>query len=369
MSAADAFVSRIRPALERCIARALPGGRLLRVVALRPDEAAAADTLKVQGYGVPLRLEAEDASGAARTLVFHTATSNAFGHDRRADRAAEMLLAYDTFNAIPGHVRALDVGVLREAEGLVSLHGAGEFYLLTEYADGVPYAEDLRRIVCAGRLGDEDLARADRLVDALVGLHAERRGDAQTYRRSVRDLVGGGEGIFGIVDGYPDDVPGAPADRLHSIAERCTAFRRRLRRHEDRCRRIHGDFHPFNVLIGKDGSPILLDASRGCAGDPADDVTCMAINYVFFALEHPEAWTGALSILWHRFWSRYLEATKDEALLHVAPPFLAWRGLVVANPVWYPAVGQRGRERMLELIESVLTEARFDPDAAERVFR
>ena len=30
-------------------------------------------------------------------LVFHTASPNDFGHDRRSDRAQEMLLAFDTF--------------------------------------------------------------------------------------------------------------------------------------------------------------------------------------------------------------------------------------------------------------------------------
>ncbi len=43
----------------------------------------------------PVRLRIRQASGEEVDLVLHTATPNAYGHDRRSDRAAEMLLAYD----------------------------------------------------------------------------------------------------------------------------------------------------------------------------------------------------------------------------------------------------------------------------------
>jgi hypothetical protein len=59
----------------------------------------------------------------------------------------------------------------------------------------------------------------------------------------------------------------------------------------------------------------VLDASRGCAGDPADDVSCMAINYLFFALGHPGAWQGALRALWFGFWEGFLLRRPDRELL------------------------------------------------------
>src|SRR5690606_13915468 len=125
----------------------------------------------------------------------------------------------------------------------------------------------------------------------------------------IRDLVGSGEGIFGIVDAYGPDVPAAPPERLRAIERGALEWRRRLRERSERLSRTRGDFHPFNVLLDEteDGERLaLLDASRGCMGDPADDVTCMAINYVFFAVEHPRAWRGGLGQLWQRFWDVYL---------------------------------------------------------------
>src|SRR6185295_441168 len=98
-------------------------------------------------------LTVRDGSGRRSRLVFRTATPNQFGHEHRADRAAEMVLAYDTFPLVPHQVRALDVGVIQSNHQLHSLASAGELYLLTEYIDGAIYADDLRRIATSGTLG------------------------------------------------------------------------------------------------------------------------------------------------------------------------------------------------------------------------
>ena len=130
---------------------------------------------------------------------------------------------------------------------------------------------------------------------------------------------------------------------------------------------MHGDFHPFNILFGPQGDPRLLDASRGCAGDPADDVTCLSINYLFFALEHEGTWEPAFSKLWYRLWSRYLDQTGDDELLAAAPPFFAWRALVLTNPRWYPNARRDTRETLLTLAEQALEQGRLDPRAAEEL--
>jgi hypothetical protein len=93
----------------------------------------------------------------------------------------------------------------------------------------------------------------------------------------------------------------------------------------------------------------------------------MAINYVFFAVEHPDTWKGVFSELWHRFWRVYLEGSGDRETLDVCAPFLAWRGLVVANPVWYPAVSETARDRVLALLEKALASPSFDPAFADEV--
>jgi hypothetical protein len=354
--------------LRKIVEAALPGAQILRVTPLKADSGAEDETLKGTGYGVPVRIELTH-EGGRRALVLHTASANDFGHDRRADRASAAILAADTFGLVADHVAVVDVGAYRGADDFVSLAGSGEFYLLTAHADGRVYAEDLRDIAERGQLCATDRARSRSLVRYLASLHAERPPRSKpAYERFWRDTLGSGEGIFGIADGYADDVPSAPRARIERIEEACLKWRFRLRRLGVRLRRTHGDFHPFNVLFDDASRLSLLDTSRGAVGDPADDVTCMAVNYAFFALGHAGAWREAFASLWDGFWRGYVEQTHDDSLVEVVAPLLAWRGLVLANPAWYPALAAADRERILSFVEHVLGAPRFAPEMATEFF-
>lgn len=360
----------VDPELIRIVQRAAPNACVLEATALGNDDAGGLPqvTAKAAGYGIPIRIDVEDA-GRHRAFVLHGTSANQFGHDRRADRAADLLLAADTYGSIPGHARALDVGALRHEGTSISLENTDEFYLLTEYVQGHPYAKDLRRIAQSRSLGSGDLDRVRAMADYLVLLHTPQPERATAYVRSLRDLLGSGEGIFGITDGYPVTTGDALAARLRRIETRCLAWRWQLKQRAPRPTRIHGDFHPFNVLFQDDATLHVLDASRGSLGDAADDVSCMAVNFVFFALEEAATWQAAFRPLWCEFWDRYLARSGDHELLSVVAPFLAWRSLVLACPVWYPNLPEPAREALLQFAESALAAERFDPALADAVFR
>ena len=146
--------------LESLVTTLYPGARVERVTPLGPD-AGSGEAAKAEGYGVPVRITARLADGGERDLVFRTMAPNPFGHDRRADRADGMLLAWEQFGRTPDHVRAMDVGAIAADGHCVSLRETGEFYLVTEWADGLPYAEDLRRICRAERCEALDRSRAE----------------------------------------------------------------------------------------------------------------------------------------------------------------------------------------------------------------
>lgn len=351
--------------LRLLIGRALPGAVITRVTALGSDASPEHGTTKGTGYGAPLRIDLELA-GMRRSVVLHTATANPFGHDRRSDRAADVLLAADSFDTIPGHVRVLDVGAFELEGDVVSLRGTGEFYLLSDWAEGRLYAEDLRRIASSG-LNPADLSRVDQLVAYLVELHRQPVVRPHARERALRDLLGSGEGIFGIVDAYPRTTPGLASGRLRRIEQRCHDFRWRLKDVTRPLVRIHGDFHPFNLLFDDTGELRLLDTSRGSAGDAADDVACLALNYPFFALERRGAFRDAFEPLWQRFWQGYL-SRGDAGVLDVVQPYLAWRGLVLANPVWYPDLSADARSALFDFIEATLATERFSPELVECLF-
>jgi hypothetical protein len=356
------------PRLHEHLARLFPGYRVATIDPLAPDTGATRDsTAKAEGYGLPVRISLVDDAGHTLQVVWRVAAANEMGHDRRADRAGNTLLAFDDFAAVPQHIVAVDVGAIRDSGELVSLRDAGELYLITSYASGTLYAEDLRRIARDEVAGPRDVARVDALVAYLARLHEPIDAPIR-YRRAIRDLVGHGEGIFGIVDSYPCGVHGAPPERLRAIERECVDWRWRLRQHESRLARTHGDFHPFNVVFDGEATLTCLDASRGACGDPADDVTAMAVNYLLFAIDRPTAWRRGLGPLWHRFWHGYRQARPDASLTAVAPPFFAWRTLVVCNPRFYPGLSAAGRGALLGLAESALSAGHFDPAWADELF-
>lgn len=338
------------------------GGRDVRLLGLTPLGAVAQLGLKAYGYGRPLRVRWEDALGI-HDAVLRTMAPDPYGHDRRADRIAVLFGAFDDFTTLPRHVQPLDAGTFDARGELVSC-APGEAWLLTEYVDGALYARDLSALASRDRASPLDQQRTLALADYLVALHAEARPPAD-HVRDVRDVVGSGEGLFGICDGWPADHPVADAARLCSIEESAVRWRWKLRPLARRARRTHGDFHPFNILFREGVDFSVLDCSRRGAGEPADDVTCLSLNYLFFALAHRGTFDGALRDLWRLFWDRYLGATGDRELLEVVAPFFAWRTLVVASPVWYPDVPDAVRERLLRFAERLLAGMPFDPNAIE----
>ena len=324
------------------------------------------EDLKAHGYGSPVRARFlyQDEE---RDVVIRTAKPDAFGHDRRADRVYQMALAADTYKRIPRHVQALDAGAFA-ADGAMVPFAEGEPFLITEYVHGELYARDLKAIERADEPRPQDILRAEILASYLADLHSVRATHVD-YERCLRDTLGHGEGIFGITDGYPHDLAVASPDRLRQIEHACLDWRWRLKDRTHRSRRTHGDFHPFNLLFREPAELSVLDCSRGGVGEPADDVACLSINYLFFALVARGRFDGALRRLWDVFWARYLQRTGDTEVLEVVAPFFAWRALVVACPAWYPTVSDAVRDRILRFAERLLAGARFSPDAMDEVLK
>ena len=319
-----------------------------------------ADVLKGFGYGTPILLELLD-GGRTRRVVLETMRPGPNGHEHMADRAHAILWDYNTYNHLPRHVRALDVGTFTKRGEARSVADAEEFFVVTEFVDGREYQFDLGRIARTGKLDPLDTARAGVLVKYLVKIHKRKKRDQGLYRRALRDLIGHGECIMGVIDTYPLQPRFLTPALLASIEQRCNAWRWRLRDKSVRLSQVHGDYHPWNVMFRKGTDFSVLDRSRQEWGEPADDVTCMTINYLFSSINRWGELRGPFERLFRHFWDRYLEGTRDAGVLEAAPPFFAFRGLVVASPLWYPDVTLSTRRKLFNFIENVLEQPRFDP--------
>jgi hypothetical protein len=326
---------------------------------------APAHEVKGFGYGTPIRVDYQTSDRVGHSVVLHTMSPGPFGHENVSDRARVLLWSHQAFNRLPRHVRSLDVGGIEASGRLISVGRVEEFCVLTEYAEGEAYALDLERLRDTGQIRDLDFARADTLCDYLVGIHSVRGDNPGLYVRRNRELVGDGECIMGLADSYPDH-PLFTREVLERIEHRAVEWRWRLKPLAHRLRQVHGDFHPWNILFSTGTDFRLLDRSRGEYGDAADDVTCLTGNYLFFSLQRSGRLEGLFEKLFRRFWDRYLERTGDREMLRVAAPFFAFRGLVMASPVWYPSLDETVRERLLNFIVSVLDADCFDPALANK---
>lgn len=333
----------------------------LRGTAALGEEAARNEQgVKKYGYGTPIRLDFQVQGCPRRTAVLHTMSPGPFGHEGMPDRAQVLLWQNEAFNRLPRHIRALDVGAIRTSGEILSLGKIEEFCLLTEYAEGRVYNLDLERMSETGSRAALDESRADALCDYLVQIHKTPGTDSGLYVRRIRELVGHGECIMGLIDGYPPEAAPMFA-RLQEIESQCVSWRWRLKHLTHRLRQVHGDFHPWNILFGTGADFVALDRSRGEFGDPADDVACLTMNYIFFSLRAWGRLKGCFEELFLRFWNRYLDASGDREMLTVVAPFFAFRCLVMANPAWYPDLPETVRDRLLAFALALLEREAFDP--------
>jgi aminoglycoside phosphotransferase (APT) family kinase protein len=337
----------------------------IRKVQLLEGGATGTVALKQFGYGRPLLVDYRVGERRVRE-VLHRIRRNAFGRERAEDRVAAVWLDHRTFNCLPRHVPAVDVVAHANGGEMASIGWADELLLVTAYRPGHVYADDLVRIRDEGTMQPLDVERAEALAAYLAEIHRVAHDDETLWRRRLRDLVGHGEGVMGLTDSYPPDLPYVSAEELRAFEEAANRWRWRLKPLSHRLRQVHGDFHPFNVLFAEGLDFHVLDRSRGAWGEPADDMSCMTINYLFFSLQRCGRLEGPFAALHEQFWARYLTVRPDEELMSVIQPWLAWRVLVLASPVWYPTISEEVRCKLLTYGRRVLASERYDPHQVNR---
>ena len=315
--------------------------------------------LKAFGYGLPYLIEI-DVKGEEKSLVLETLKREGFGHEHFSDRAQIVIWQNSVFNKLPRHVRSYDVGAFTKEGKLKSLRDCTEYFILMKKVEGKLYHSDLDRIKATNEIDKIDVRRCLALSDYLVKIHARKRKEHGLYIRRARELLGHGECIMGLIDSYPSGLPYIDEEGLKKIEKMCIDWRYILKKKAHRLSQIHGDFHPWNIIFRKGVDFTVLDRSRGEWGEPADDLSSMSINYIFYSLQAHGRLKGHFEKLFMNFWENYIDKTKDYEVFEVIQPFFAWRGLVIASPIWYPNLSEDVRIKIFNFIKNVLSIERFD---------
>ena len=323
--------------------------------------------LKGFGYGKPYLIKFR-VNGREMKNVLQTVNPGQFGHEYFSDRAQILLWQFSAFNNLPKHVRAVDVGAFTKEGTLKSLGDCEELFLLTEVVDGRLYHQDLDEIKKYKELTELDLDRCEALAEYLAEIHALKKNAPSLYIRRIRELIGHSECIMGLIDSYPPDFEFADKNCMCMIEKKCVEWRWKIKGKTHRLSQVHGDFHPWNIMFREGIDFTVLDRSRGEWGEPADDVTALSINYIFYSLQTYGKLEGPFKSLFEYFWSHYLSATEDDEILTVVQPFYAWRALVIASPIWYPNLPAEVRRKLFNFILNVLETEEFDIDHVNSYF-
>lgn len=309
-------------------------------------------------------------NGTRKQIVLRQLNPGEYGLEQPEDRARHILYLARTAAQVPGYAELLDFGVFDATGRLHSLSGCGEFYVLEEFVEGRRYGEefDTLRSACAASDRDRDVARS--LADYLAALHRiDGHEDRTLYRRALRDLVGGGEGVMGLIDGYPPAFADRHSDLLQQLELACVAGVQRLRGTTRKVRATHGDFHPWNILLDTDGDIRTIDKSRADPNDPAVDVGSMLMNYLMLAFW--QCWHGGAQrslttpagiVLARDFLTRYRNASDDEGIARALPVYTAMRSAAVASPVFYPDMPEKLRTNVFSFATELAVLPEIDPD-------
>ena len=310
----------------------------------------------VHGAGFLIEIKTKE---EVKSYVIKGLFPEGLGHDYPSDRAQVFLLDLETYNDLPKHAKAVDVLAEMPDGAVKSIGGGKEYYLLMERVDGTDYFNDLKEFSKKEKLDFEDISKIKAMTSYLAEIHSVKKESRSLYWRKIRDIIGHGECLMGVFDIYPDGT--LSYEEMAEIEKMCVDWRAKLKPKTHRLCQIHGDFHPGNIWFKDSTDFVLLDRSRGPYGDAADDVTALTINYIFFSLMYHGEVKGAYLEGLNLFFEEYIRQTNDNELFEVLAPFFAFRGVVVANPVFYPELSHDARNKIFRFVKRVLSAEKFEP--------
>ncbi len=310
------------------------------------------------GYKIAYNIDGEE-----KIVILRTLKPAGFSHDYKSDRAKVFILQHTLSKNIPNHIKSLDVGGYNKDGSLVSLGNCEEFFQIVEIAKGREYVKELNELKKRGTLTKQDKKKALLLSDYLVKLHKTKfKGKKELadsiYKRHLRDCICDGEMLMGVLDTYPAKLEWTNKNEIIEIMNKAVRFRENIKHLSSRLCRIHGDFHPGNIIFSGETFKVL-DASREEYGDSADDLTSLALNYFWYSLQQNNNFSGVFKELFELFWGNYIKKTNDVTLDKIAPLFFAFRGVVMAHPLFYPNQSDDVRKKIFGFVNNVLNNEEF----------
>jgi hypothetical protein len=318
----------------------------------------------VLGTGYSIKFELNNKN---KILILKSLFKENLGMDHYSDRAASLIEAHDNYNKMDSHVKSIDVISQKENNDLVSIGDSKEFYILMEEAKGKNLFNDFEEAKKYGKLSIVTENKIKIISDFLVKLHKNKHKSISLYRRKIRDTIGSGGSLIGILDMHPDSDFEKFKYEWIKIVNKSLIFWNKSRNLHYRLCEIHGDYHPGNLWFEEE-KLIVLDRARGRFGEPADDITAFLVNPIMYSLILYNKFKGSFKEIFDVFWNNYFKQTTDREMRKIMAPYIAFRIAVVTNPIFYNDEYFGGknrayfvRKKLINFALNVLNDKEFDP--------
>lgn len=286
------------------------------------------------GFRVDFRIKKE-----IKKIVIRVLNPVDFSNDYPPDRMASFWIQHHSAKSLPHHIKSLGIIGIEKNSSAVSVDHFHEFLQVLEWAEGEEYSVDLERILKENHATKQDLKRVIMLSNYLARVHQKKYKGPQDqalslYKRHTRDYIGS-RFVLDVLDTYPLEISFTTWNKLHQLVFEIFKYREKFKNNFQRLSKIHGDIHPGNIRFYTENKFTVLDASRAIWGEPADDVSCLGINYLWYALKQTGSFKGVFRELFDAFWNNYLEKTEDQEIARIMPLFIAIRGIVLKHPLYF----------------------------------
>lgn len=284
-----------------------------------------------------------------------------FSNDYPPDRMTSFWIQHHSAKHLPKHVKSLGiVGINKSTKQIGIVEDFNEFIQVLDWAEGEEYFVDLEKILQTNHVSKDNLKKVLLLSNYLAKIHQKKfKGSKDQalslYKRHTRDYIGS-RFMIDVLDTYPKEISFTNWNKMHKLVFEVYKYREKYKNNFERLSKIHGDFHPGNIRFQDKNKFIVLDASRAIWGEPADDVACLGINYLWYALKQTGKFKGVFKELFDVFWKNYLDKTQDKEICHTLPMFVAIRSVVLKHPLYF-SVSDQIRKKILAFSFKILQKA------------
>lgn len=310
--------------------------------------------LVADGY----KLEYEYA-GQIKKTVCRRLHGIGMSRDYLPDNVGYLLLQHEITKTHPLHIPSNDVVCFGDKIQVVSLDGIEDVFQIVEFAEGDSYVKWILDIQNGFTSDHEKVVK--NITDYMLKTHKIKpKVDPEKikhyYWRHSQDFIGS-EVLMDILDVWPQDKLLSLKDRAFFV-EQLYILREQTRDLYKRCVMIHSDLHPDNIRVHADLSISILDSARTIWGEPADDLTCMLANFLFFGMKFPKS-RAEYQKAYDFMLQRYLAKNGSSELEQAARIYMPIRLLILAHPLFFSDDSPKLKKQVIKLAKEIISNRKF----------